>query len=347
MPTREAAEPSINPRPSSPKRRGPGYEDFLETYLEDRRVHRYSDTTREHAQRVLPRLFRSLRRQRVTDVHKVREAHLVTFLRQLSKTRTKKGQLSTATLNAYTNTVRCFFAFLERRGVILDSPASDLPIRRVEALPRSVPSEDQARALMEAPHRGTPIGRRDAALLEIFYGTGIRLSECTRLDLSDVDLAEGLLLVRNGKGKKDRVVPIPGRALAALSSYLEEGRPRFVHDAREAGLFLSCHGDRLSKVTIEVIVRGYGQTVSVKATPHILRHACATHLLRGGADIRHVQALLGHRFLDTTARYARVVADDLRQVLRKSHPRGQDPAQGPGERPSHRHEPDPGDEPTD
>jgi integrase/recombinase XerD len=334
MRTREAAEPSLGPRPSSKRRGGPRYEDFLAAYVEELHAHHYSDSMRVHAERILPRLFRSLRRQRLTGVHQVREAHLITFLRQLSRTRTSRGKpLSTATLNAYTNTVRRFFAFLERRGVILDSPASDLPIRRVETLPRSVPSEDQARALMEAPHRGTSLGRRDAALLELLYGTGIRLSECARLDLSDFDLAEGLLLVRNGKGKKDRLVPVPGRASAALSSYLEEGRSTFVHDARESALFLSHHGDRLSPVTIELLVRSYGTAVQVKATPHLLRHACATHLLRGGADIRHVQALLGHRFLDTTARYARVVVEDLRKVLRKSHPRGQGAGEGPGQEP--------------
>ena len=92
------------------------------------------------------------------------------------------------------------------------------------------------------------------------------------------------------------------------------------HDAREAALFLSCHGDRLSPVTIDLLVSNYGKAVEVKASPHLLRHACATHLLQGGADIRHVQALLGHRFLDTTARYARVVVADLRKVLLESHP---------------------------
>jgi site-specific recombinase XerD len=324
MRTREAAEPSTEARDSSLKRRsasGLRYDEFLEAYVEELRVHRYSDTTRDHAHRILPKLFASLRRQHIRDVRQVREAHLVAFLAELSQTKTSRGKLlSIATLNAYTNTLRRFFAFLERRGVILDSPATDLPIRRVEALPPTIPTQDQARTLMEAPHRGTLLGQRDAALLELFYGTGIRLSECARLDLSDLDLAEGLLLIRNGKGKKDRMVPVPGRASAALASYLSEGRPAFVHDPREAALFLTHHGNRICTETIELIVRSYGQAVAIKASPHLLRHACATHLLQGGADIRHVQALLGHRFLDTTARYARVVIDDLRKVLKGSHP---------------------------
>jgi len=116
----------------------------------------------------------------------------------------------------YTNIVRRFFAFLDKRGLILRNPAQHLPARRVEQLPPRVLSESQADALMNAPHRGNLVGVRDAAILELFCGTGIRLNECGRLDLQDLDLREGLLLVRNGKVKKDRIVPVSGRAAAAL-----------------------------------------------------------------------------------------------------------------------------------
>jgi len=191
----------------------------------------------------------------------------------------------------------------------------------VEQLPQRVLSESQAAALMTAPHRGSAIGIRDAALLELFYGTAIRLSECARLDTSDLDLRERLLLVRNGKGKKDRIVPVPGRAAAALGAYLGEVRADFVHDPHETALFLTRHGDRLGKVSIDLIVRRYAEGLETKASPHSLRHTCATHLLRGGADVRHVQELLGHRFLDSTAIYTRVAIKDLREVLARAHPR--------------------------
>jgi site-specific recombinase XerD len=174
---------------------------------------------------------------------------------------------------------------------------------------------------MGAPHCGSLIGLRDTALLELFYGTAVRLSECARLDLQDLDLAEGLLLVRNGKGKKDRVVPVAGRAAVALRRYLDETRPAFIHDPKEDAVFLTKHGDRLGKVSIDLIVRRYGEALGLKVSPHRLRHACATHLLKGGADVRHVQELLGHRFIETTARYTQVAIEDLRQAVGRAHPR--------------------------
>jgi integrase/recombinase XerD len=173
---------------------------------------------------------------------------------------------------------------------------------------------------------------RDRAILETLYGTGIRRSECVRLDVKDLDLAEGLLLVRNGKGRKDRLVPVPGRAAAALDEYLRGCRPRLLQDLREEALFLSLRGRRLEVTGLRGLVgrharaAGIGRPVSV----HALRHAYATHLLRGGADVRHIQELLGHAQLETTALYTRVVTSDLREAIGRAHPRrGGAPRAGP------------------
>jgi site-specific recombinase XerD len=249
----------------------------------------------------------------------VGEAQLLSFLRRLED-RGARAPLAPWTLVAYLGRVRSFFAFLESKGVILASPAMELALPRPQRLPRAL-SEEEARRLMAAPSHWSARGRRDRAILEILYGTGIRLSECVRLDLQDVDLAEGRLLVRNGKGKKDRVVPLVGQALRALGLYLRESRQAFVEDPREPAVFLSTLGRRLSALMLERQVKKHGRAVGIHVTPHLLRHSCATHLLKHGADVRHIQQLLGHRSLETTALYTRVEVKDLREFLARAHPR--------------------------
>jgi integrase/recombinase XerD len=276
----------------------------------------------DHASRVLPALFAALRREGIRDVRAVTESHLVAFAAELARTKTARGTLpAAATRNAYLLSIRRFFLFLERGGVILRNPAMTLPIQKLDALPRQVLGERQAEVLMGAPSLTSLVGLRDRAILETLYGTAIRLSECGRLDVADLELAQGTLLVRNGKGKKDRVVPVPARAALALGRYLAEVRPDLVRDPKEPALFLRRFGGRLSTVMIALLVNAYGRNVGVKLSPHGLRHACATHLLSRGADIRHVQQLLGHRDIQVTARYTGVAIKDLHEVFARAHPR--------------------------
>jgi len=245
----------------------------------------------------------------------------VAYARHLEGRTTRWGTpLAAASRGSALSTVRRFFAFLANRGHVLRDPAQAIPLPRGARLPRGILNEGQARRLVAAPFPGSRIGKRDRAILETLYGTGIRLGEAVRADVSDLDLREGVLLVRSGKGKKDRVVPVPGRAAAALDTYLTEVRPELVKRL-DAALFISRHGGRLSLVGLRAIVLRHGRAIGVDVSPHALRHTCATHLLRGGADIRHVQELLGHRCLATTALYTRVAIKDLREVLARAHPR--------------------------
>lgn len=259
------------------------------------------------------------------------EACLVTFARRLVEAPSARGRpLSLASRAVYVAALKGFFAFLERRGLILRNPALVLDLPRVRRLPRAVLSERLAAALMDAPDATTILGQRDHAILELLYGTGIRAGECERLDLTDLDLEAGTLLVRDGKGKKDRVVPLTIRAASALALHLRESRPDLVRRASPPALFLARGGRRLQLQSIEKLVRVHARAprIEQRVTPHALRHACATHLLRGGADVRHVQALLGHSSLSTTARYTRVEISDLRAVLERAHPREKRALQG-------------------
>ena len=300
-------------------------EDLLQLYLGHLDAKRSSPATRALSEQALGRFFFHLRESRVRDLREVRIAHVVAFTRTLQRARSKSGEpLSAHTQAAFLSRVRAFFAFLEARGILLVSPARDLSIPAVKRLPRCPVSPGLAAKLMNEPSPWSVLGRRDRAMLELLYGTGLRVMECSGLDLMDVDLQEHTLLVRDGKGRKDRMVPIPASALRALETYLAESRARLAR-GHESALFVSRYGGRATAATIRARVSQHADGARLKArvSPHALRHAYATHLLQGGADVRHVQELLGHKRIETTALYTRVDVSDLRAMLIRSHPREQ------------------------
>ena len=296
-----------------------------EAYLEELRAAQASASLLGQARRSLARLASHLREKGVRELRDVREAHLASFAVRLRESMTPRGTPLSATSRAiYLQRVKSFFASRARQGLLLRNPAAELVLPGSAPLPRVVLSVRQAARLMDAPPADTNTGRRDRAILETFYGTAIRRGECARLDVQDLDLGERTLLVRNGKGGKDRLVPVPGRAAIALAGYLRDVRPELVVHPGERALFLTAwRGRRLSQGSVSFLLRRHAQAAGIPSVhPHALRHACATHLLRGGADVRHVQAILGHKKLQTTSLYTRVVVEDLREVLERAHPRG-------------------------
>jgi integrase/recombinase XerD len=295
----------------------------VSTYVEELRARHASTSLVVQTERSLGRFASHLREKGVRQLRDVREAHLVAFARELSEATTPRGApLSETSQGIYLQRVRSCFGALARQGLLLQDPAAELRLPSSSPLPRTVLNVKEAKRLMETPP-DTRTGKRDRAILETLYGTGIRRGECARLDLSDLDLRARTLLVRNGKGGKDRMVPVTGRAAAALSVYLRDVRPELLVGPGEPALFLTAWwGKRLSDVSIVFLLRRHAKAAGLSHVHlHALRHACATHLLRNGADVRHVQALLGHRKLQTTALYTRVVIEDLRKVLAGAHPR--------------------------
>ncbi len=300
------------------------FERLHQAFLDDIRARWYSKQLHKQASNVLARFLTHLREKKVSDIRAVNEAHVVAWARQLAQQKTPKGEpYSLATQRTYLALVQRFFRFLFRAGAILEDPTLDLALPSWKRLPRAVLNEGQARRLVAAPSSWTPLGKRDRAILETLYGCALRVSECERLDLPDLDPAKGEILVRDGKGRKDRVVPAVGRAAAALELYVTEARPELVRDPRERALFLTRHGRRLGIQVIQNLVRNHARAagLDIRVSPHTLRHGCATHLLQGGADIRHVQQLLGHASLETTAIYTKVTPTDLARVMAKAHPR--------------------------
>lgn len=290
-------------------------------YLEHLEAQRFSPSTVSVAKNLLPLFFDHLREQGVRDVRAAGYEHLVAFARRLQTLKTARGRsYSDATQQMHISSVKRFFTFLTKKRLILLNPALDLHVRRVSALGKGVLSQSQARRLMEAPDSST-LGQRDRAVLEMLYGTGMRLSECVRLRLEDVDLQQKLVWIRDGKGRKDRLVPLPAQALRAVALYLREARGAHQIDPRQDALFLSLQGRPLNGPTLRHAVKHHAQAVGLTLSPHALRHACATHLLENGADIRHIQRLLGHADIRSTAIYTRVAVADLKRVVARTHPR--------------------------
>jgi len=289
-----------------------------ELYARELRIRRSSDSLLLQSARALDRLAGQLRETRIRDVRLIGEEHVTSFARTL-----RESPLALSTQASYLQRIKSFFGFLVRQGLLLRDPSADLAIPLVVTLPRTVLTERQAEKLVNTPSPSTSVGKRDRAILETLYGTGIRRGECARLDVADVDLYSGTLLVRNGKGRKDRLVPIPERSARALDLYLRETRPLLLSRVAEPALFLTAwRGRRLSIGALVQMLQRHARAAKLERVHlHALRHTCATHLLRGGADIRHVQQILGHAHIHTTSRYAHVSLLDLRRVIARAHPR--------------------------
>jgi integrase/recombinase XerD len=221
---------------------------------------------------------------------------------------------------------RRFLRHLGAEGLVRGDPWQGTRLPRFERpLPRVLRADETA-ALIESVDAETPLGLRDRAMLEVLYGAGLRVSELVGLPLSGVDRRAGLLRVA-GKGRRERVVPLGGPALEALDAWLADGRPRLARDARRAGdsVFLSQRGAPMTRQNFFVRLRGLALASGIPSagvSPHVLRHAFATDLLEGGADLRVVQTLLGHADLGTTQIYTHVSRARLRETVEGRHPRG-------------------------
>ena len=218
--------------------------------------------------------------------------------------------------------VKIFFRWLALRGMIAADPAEPiLPPRQQQLLPETL-NEEQVRCLIESVNGCEPLERRDRAILELFYASGVRLSELTGARLEHLSLEEGWIRV-TGKGNKTRLTPIGGVAVEALRIYLEQARPALVRRKTQSFVFLSRNGTRLSNGRIQQIVneRTAASGLKVKVHPHQLRHSFATHLLNHGADLRVIQEMLGHADIATTQIYTHVDQQRLNAVHKKFHPR--------------------------
>lgn len=233
------------------------------------------------------------------------------------------GPLANSTQRQWLMAVASFMGWLTRQGIIPFNPASDLEMPRTEhRLPKAILSHHEVERVLRVPDVTRPFGLRDRAILEVFYSTGIRRNELCQLNLTDLDFHRGVLRVEQGKGRKDRYVPIGARAVQWVERYLTHSRPRLGKLGDPVALFLGTtgrrvHPGRLAAHVHQLIVQArLGKTGSC----HLFRHAFATTLLESGCDIRHIQVMLGHAKLETTAIYIHLNMRDLKAAHDKYHP---------------------------
>jgi len=236
--------------------------------------------------------------------------------------------LTFKTQACYLASVRDWCGWLLEQHWIDNDPSLKLTLPKEEkTLPANFLSVDEVETLLNSVDLSTPVGLRDRAILETFYSTGIRRGELVKLDIDDLNAASRLLMIRQGKGRKDRVVPIGVRALDWIAKYLADARPVFAESAVDDepncdALFLTTIGRRFHPNVLSQIVREYldGAGIQKKGSCHMLRHTTATVMLNGGADLRSLQTLLGHEKLNTTQIYTHVTITELRKVHDRTHP---------------------------
>lgn len=257
--------------------------------------------------------------------HRKKDAPFDLSLVSLRSVRSFLGHLSSQGLEASTlarklATLRSFFNFLGREGKMQDNPARTLP---APALPKKLPAVltvDETFRLLDGAGASPRSRLRDRALVELLYSSGLRVSELTGLDLEDLDLEGGMVRVR-GKGRKERIVPVGGKAALAVRRYITEERK--AAPAGDDPLFVNLRGTRLTARSVQRLLTALArlQGCTARVSPHALRHSFATHLLSGGADLRSIQEMLGHRSLSTTQRYTQVDMDRLSRIYDQAHPR--------------------------
>jgi integrase/recombinase XerD len=300
-------------------------------YIDSLRLRGLSAATMRVAHYTLRGFAAWLEKRKMTEITRLTAGDLAKYLGEF-----RRRGVSASYYRDQLRGLHQFFAWLTAQHVLLADPSAGIVIPRPpDALPRDV-SESDAEALVSAPlvlapWPGTPIAPwalRDRAIVELLYSSGLRRGEVVGLDVADIDFERGLVTVRHGKGGKGRVVPLGRTAADAIRDYLSRERPQWLAHPSVTALFISTrgphHGGRMNGGSIDERVRLAARRVrrDKRMTPHMLRHSLATHLLRNGASLRHVQEILGHASLDTTKIYTQVTILDLKEAHARTHPRG-------------------------
>lgn len=301
-----------------------GFGVWATRYIEWLRVRGFSERTAGNQESYLGVFIAWCEARSITRPHEITKPILDRYQRHLFYMRKPNGRPLTFASQARALTpVRGFFKWLTRSNVLLSNPASEIELPKQERrLPKHVLTVEEAERVIDQPDVRDPFGIRDRAILEVLYSTGIRRMEVINLRLYDLDAERGTLVVRQGKGRKDRVVPIGERAISWVTKYIHDARPQLVMPPDEGVLLLTQDGEPLSAIWLTQVVRRYIASAEIgkSGSCHIFRHTCATLMLEHGADVRLVQEMLGHARLTTTAIYTHVSIKQLKAVHTLTHP---------------------------
>jgi len=299
-------------------------EAMMRDHLHALAIQNYSEHTVRNRQVHIGFFLQWCRERGLTEPVEVTRPVLERYQRHLFHYRKKNGEpLSFRSQHACLVPLRVWFRWMTRQNHILHNPASELELPRLgRALPKNIFSAAEVERIMVLCQIEEPIGLRDRAILEVLYSTGIRRLETIQLKLYDLSLDRGLILVRQGKGKKDRYVPIGERAIAWLEKYVREARPQLAIEPDDMTVFLTAQGEPFSRDHLTFVVRGRIEDAKLGkgGACHLFRHTMATLMHENGADIRHIQALLGHEDIRTTQIYTQVAIRALQQIHAATHP---------------------------
>ena len=296
----------------------------MRPFLEWMRMRNYSEGTVEHRETHLRAFIAWCDERGVTRPQEVTRPVLERYQRYLFLYRKKNGEaLSGRSQHMRLVPVKVWFRWLVRNHRILSNPAADIDMPRVEKrLPRHVLSAEEAERILNVPDVTSSLGIRDRAMLETFYSTGMRRAELVSLHVHDVDHERGTVMIREGKGKRDRLIPIGERALAWIRKYLDEVRPQIALANDEGALFLALTGDSIGTRSLGLLVSDYIKRSGVDkpGSCHLFWHTMATLMLENGADVRFVQVMLGHAQLTSTQIYTQVAIRALKEIHTATHP---------------------------
>jgi integrase/recombinase XerD len=300
-------------------------EKALEAFLDSLRAQSYSRATIRNRRWPLLRFSAWCAGRNIRDVRDVTSLVLTDYQRTIvAQRKANGGPLAVSTRRFLLEPLWAFFGWLAKLTSIPTDPTHPLQLpRQGRALPRAILTTTEVEAIMKEPDVRSAIGLRDRAILETLYSTGIRRAELCGLAAIDLDRERRTLMIREGKGRKDRVVPVGERALGWIARYLDEARPRLLDDNASDALFVAAtHGGLLAPNTLSRIALDYRRRAGVTkgASCHIFRHTMATLMLENGADLRSLQEILGHARLQTTALYTQVSIRRLRDVHARTHP---------------------------
>lgn len=303
--------------------------ELLEKYLKNLKVRRFAKRTIKTHLAFLHDFFTYLKKEHdITGVDQVTKEAIYQYqIYQYERLNSKGRPNAVGTQNNALKPVKTFFKFLREYDYIVSDPAASIQYaKEPKRLPCSILTRSEVRKILHAPDLKNTIGYRDRTILEVLYSSGIRSSELNNLKLADADCHDGYLRIDQGKGKKDRIVPIGKIACRYLENYIKSVRSELVRDPYNNYLFLSFTGNKFSRMVPWYIVDKYVREAKIKkrVSPHTFRHTCATAMLRNKADIRSIQELLGHSSVNSTQIYTRVSIADLKEVHKQCHPREKD-----------------------
>jgi len=297
---------------------------YVLRYLEWLQVHNYAAPTVQNRQSYLGVFVAWCDERGLVTPREITKPILERYQRSLYTHRKVNGEpLTFRAQHARLVPVRAFFKWCAKQNYLLYNPASELELPRLEhRLPKHVLTKAEAEQVLAQADTSESMGIRDRAILEVFYSTGMRRSELMGLGLFDLDRERGTVMIRQGKGKKDRMIPIGERAVAWIDRYQTQVRPELVIERGNPTLFLTQAGEAFTPDRLTQLVRGYVTAADIGKTGscHLLRHTMATLMLENGADIRYIQAMLGHAELSTTQIYTQVSIRKLKEIHSATHP---------------------------